>query len=201
MPGIASLLPGDYYSLDNRSSGNNPAQVIQSTGLPKLTGNFSAGAAAESAYALDLSPDALTYIKSINGHSAGAPGYYSSVTNFTLSRDQRQTIDAIIARYRDAPFTQETFSRIQNDLKDAGLSPETLALQDSARNFNPTKFLLDALNGTSGSDLALDSLTGKPSAGDSSGKSVNFMTGVADSWARISSTLGNKQAASASILI
>ncbi len=183
MSAINSLTSSGYYALNNQNSSNG-----QSTGNVTLAGGLAEALAMgksttgteESAYSLDLSADALAYIKSINGTAPAGKSSYSNVTNFVLTRNQQETLNGIIEQYKDAPFTQETFNKIQDALEKAGLSTKTLSAQDSARNFNATKFLLDALNGTtSSSDVG---------GQDTETKSNNFMTSVADQWARISTT-------------
>jgi hypothetical protein len=190
MSTITSLQSNGYYSLNNQSSGASSGTAATPGASTILGGTTTATSTAESAYSLDLSPDALAYIKQINGSSAGKASSYASVSNFTLTKDQQTTRDAIIAKYKDAPFTQDTFSQIQDDLNAAGLSPEALGKQDAIRNFNPTKLFLDALNGiNSGTDDGSSLFGGSTSSSDDEAlttKSTNFMTGIADQWARIS---------------
>lgn len=190
MSSIASLLNNGYYGLDNQNTNgtNTQKSAIDLAAIAQtVAGAKTTSVAADSAYSLNLSADALAYIKSINGSSASAASSYGNANNFTLTHDQKTTLDSIIAKYKDAPFTQETFTKIQDDLEKAGLSTKILSLQDTIRNFNSTRVLLDALNGTSSTDSTLASLTGGTTT-DTTAKSTNFMTSVADQWARISTT-------------
>lgn len=131
-----SQLKGGYYSLAQTSS-----HVVSTSPVTAAKAVTSSSAANEnlSAYLLDLSPQARDYL------NHGAVGTISS--SFTLSQAQQSSIDAILQKYKDQPYTQDTFNQIQNDLRAAGLSPDQLAAQQQVKDFNTTQTLLDALSG------------------------------------------------------
>ena len=71
------------------------------------------------AYRLDLSPEALEYLDKAAGD------------RFALTKEQEETLARIVNRHKGAPFNQETFNLIQDELHEAGLSPEKLAQDDA----------------------------------------------------------------------
>lgn len=193
MTSISPLLSNGYYSLNNQSSGtqNTPTTDTAGLALANALGTDHSAATTDHSYSLDLSPDALAYIKALNLSGTASPtAAVNSTENFVLNKQQQQTLDAIVANYKDAPFTQATFDRIQDDLKAAGLSTETLAAQDKVRNFNPTQFFLDALNGTNSDDTG-DTGSTQATQASSDTKATNFMKQVADRWARSSTTVAD----------
>lgn len=91
-------------------------------------------------FLLDISPQAQQYLQGLSlGSSIGV----------SFTAEQQKKISGILEKYKDAPYTQETFDKIQNDLKAAGLGPEMLALLNRIKLFDPGLVLLDTLNGTS----------------------------------------------------
>jgi hypothetical protein len=115
-------------------------------------------------------------LNAINGNltSGGAKGQGS----FLLSAQQRQTIADILAKYKDAPYNQDTFNQIQDDLNAAGLGTNTLSMKDQAKSFNPLMVLVNALNGGSTSS----SNTGVPGSADEQSKANNFIQGIIQQW-------------------
>lgn len=205
MSNVTSLLSNGYYSLNNQSAvsqHSTSTSTLGGTTTPLNNGNSSS---ANASYALNLSAEALSYLKNLNSNTSASPLTAGGIDSFVLNSSQQKTLNSIIAKYQDAPFTQETFASIQDDMEKAGLSASVLGAQDQARNFNPTQFLIDALNGTSsnshnGSMLdmfgSISNAGGGSTATSTETKATNFMTSVADAWARISTTA--KSAASAS---
>lgn len=204
MSNVTSLLSNGYYSLNNQSTASQSstsASTAHTTTTPVSSGNSSS---ANASYALNLSAEALSYLKNLNSNTSASPLTAGGIDSFVLNSSQQKTLNIIIAKYQDAPFTQETFASIQDDMEKAGLSASVLGAQDQARSYNPTQFLIDALNGTSsnshnGSMLDMfgntSSTGGSSTATSTETKATNFMTSVADAWARISTTA--KSAASA----
>lgn len=202
MSTINNLTSNGYYSLKNQSSNDLLSQTGDATPLALANALGTAKtspATTDHSYSLDLSPEALAYIQQLNnaGTAAAPASSKTSLDQFVLNRDQQKMLESIIAKYKDEPFTQATFDQIQDDLKASGLSPETLAAQDKIRSYNPTQFFLDSLNGTAtaSGNTGFDALFGSDqhsqtaSGTDATTKSNNFMTRVADMWARSSTTV------------
>ncbi|MDX2074781.1 MAG: hypothetical protein SFX19_10550 [Alphaproteobacteria bacterium] len=165
------LLNSGYYSL-SQSTGASVAASSKNTA--QATGASTAAGESLSAYLLDLSPEAKDYLNSTL--------VSSTANSFTLSQSQQKQIDAILQKYKDAPYTQETFEQIQADLQQAGLSPDQLAAQQQAKDFNPTQALIDALNGKEKN--ADELLPGNDSAQYDTQKN-NFLDGVIEAFKKI----------------
>lgn len=169
----------EYYQLSKQS---NTGQASNS-GLASILSGTTSGSAVptsdNSAYTLNLSPAAQQYL--------AAQGSDSNQTQFLLTPKQQQKIDEILAKYKDAPFTQETFDKIQDDLSAAGLSSNTLAMLDKVKSFDATQVLIDAL---SGRDASVTDDTSKYTASDDveNTKSENYMQQIIKQWKDISTT-------------
>jgi hypothetical protein len=180
-----------YYQLNqqsgsaNNSTGNlgrSPANVgTLASALQGVTANTNTQSPS-GAYLLDLSPQAQLYLASNGQQNASSSSTLSGSQSFLLKPDQKQTIADIIARYKDAPFTQETFNQLQDDLEKEGLGAQQLAMIDNAKSFNPTQILVDALAGRS------SSFSGTASTQSQQGKIDNFMQDIVKQWRAISTT-------------
>jgi hypothetical protein len=82
----------------------------------------------DSAYSLDLSQAAQDILN--NGK---AP---EEVGAINLNNAQKERLNDILAKYKDAPENEDTLSSLYNDLKQAGLDPDQLAATHEALNFN-----------------------------------------------------------------
>ncbi len=140
MTSIASSLNSQYYQLNGQAPGMAVPTPSLSAALSADDGTVSPSSSASDAFLLDLSPQA----QSILGGGGGTTGGDGS---FTLTPSQQSQISAILAKYKNAPMTQDTYNQIQNDLQAAGLSPQQLAQQDQAKSFNATQVLINALSG------------------------------------------------------
>jgi hypothetical protein len=96
----------------------------------------------DDAYILDLSQAAQDIL---SGRSA--PGTVS------LSELQKQKLDSVLEKYKDAPVNDETLTALNADLQQAGLSPEGLAALEQAKGYNALTSLLNILFGD-GKDAA-----------------------------------------------
>lgn len=185
----SSYANGLYYSLSGQSGSTASTEPLS---LAQMLGQNSGTSSDSSlgAYTLDLSPAAQSYLSTGNLPSVVT----TQGDSFTLSDKQQQEIAAILAKYKDAPQTQDTFNQIQDDLTAAHLGPDQLALQDKIKSFNATQVLIDALAGKS-SDLATSSVT--PDS-DEDTKSSNYMKQIIAQWKSISTagTDGTTAAAS-----
>ena len=126
----------------------------------------------------------------MNGSAGSSASSFASANGFQLSEKQKQTIQSILEKYKDAPYTQETYQKIQDDLDKAGLSPQKLALEDNAKNFSTTKVLIAALSGqssdtsTSASSIQADEKTN----GD------KYMQDIMKQWKSLSTTVSGTEA-------
>jgi len=175
MTSIGSLPNTGYYQLSNPSGGAGNIAATPSL-ASALAGAASGSAADSNAYLLDLSPEAQKYM------STGAIPTATGNSSFTLSAQQQQDISAIIAKYKDAPYTQDTFNHIQNDLNAAGLGAEQMVRMDQIRNFNPTQLLIDSLSGNYTASDAQTSTAGQEA------KSSNYMQQIISQWKTVSTT-------------
>jgi hypothetical protein len=190
MSSISTVLNSAYYQLSNLSSGTgSTTNASNSTDalIQALNGTASDSNSSDNsgAFLLDLSPAAQQYLN--GGASSSTDLGTSSVSgnsSFTLTSAQQKTLKDIITKYKDAPYTQDTFNDIQNDLNAAGLSPQSLALQDKAKSFDSTQVLLDALDGKQ----TVGSNSGSPSDAEENTKSQNFIKQVAQQWQSIAGT-------------
>jgi hypothetical protein len=180
-----------YYQLNQQSGGANnsannlgrsPANVGTLASALQATGNNSNTQSPNGAYLLDLSPLAQQYLATNGQASQSSAVGGSSTQTFLLKPEQRQTIADIIASYKDAPFTQETFNQLQDDLEKEGLGAQQLAMIDNAESFNPTQILVDALSGRS------SSFSGTASTQSQQAKVDNFMQDIVKQWRNISTT-------------
>ncbi len=140
------------------------------------------------AYLLNLSSDAQSYLASLgtSGTTAttasGNSDSSDSSDGFILSPTQQQQLSDIIAKYKNAPYTQDTFDQMQQDIDDAGLGPDQLNAEQHMRSVNPTQMLIDALNGQS------DDLSSLTDTSSDATRSSNYMNGILSQWQNISST-------------
>lgn len=171
---------GGYYQLGNAASGS----AAVSTAGASLQQHNTLNGFDPSAYLLDLSPEAQKYLN-------GSLSLSSSNSGFLLNGGQRQAISDIIAKYKDAPFTQDTYNKIQNDLIEAGLGPDQLGRMDKVKSFNPTQLLINALSGRNDNSGAI--LTDS----DIQTKSANYMQQIVSQWKDISTTFGKEEASDA----
>jgi hypothetical protein len=182
MTSVNSNLSGSYYDLNSSSSKQTQTGKAQSA--PSLADYLGQGKTADSkssnnsAYSLDLSPEAQNYLKGSSGSS------FASANGFQLTNEQKNKIQSILEKYKDAPYTQETYEKIQNDLEKAGVSPQKLALLDNAKNFSTTKVLIAALTGQS----ADDAVTPWSFEADQKSNSESYMDDIVKQWKALSST-------------
>lgn len=171
-----------YYSL----LGNSQAQTTETTPAASTTADTPATTPSlSSAYSLDLSPQAQNYL-----NQSMATG--STNGSFVLSQADEQKISDILDKYKDAPFTQDTYNKILADLKEAGLAPDQLAAKDEVKTFNATQTLLDALNGK---DTPIT--TPASAQEESQKKASNYVQGILQDWKSISTQVPAADDASA----
>ncbi len=167
-------LSSGYYSLAQYSGA-----VGSSSSASNAAQQSSANSAADSlsAYMLDLSPEAKNYLN--------IAAVTSTVSDqFALSSDQQKKIDAILEKYKNQSYTQDTFNKIQVDLQAAGLSPDQLAGQAQAKSFSPTQALLNALNGR---NVSNDNTNENP-ADKYDNQKKNFVQQIAEKFQKIAAS-------------
>ena len=199
MTTINPLPTAGYYQFSNNtsSSSSSPTDALLAA-LNSTSGiDSSANSATSSdAYLLSLSPAAQQYMNSSSGSSGvssaiSALNGTSGSSSFILTTQQQQTITNIIAKYKNAPYTQATFNQIQNDLNSAGLGTKQLSMQDQAQNFNATSLLIDDLNGNYSAATAMTSP-------NETSKSSNYMQQIMSQWHTISGNTGTLAATNTS---
>lgn len=93
------------------------------------------------AYVLDLSQAAQDILDSRNSNSV-----------ISLTDAQKQKLQSILDKYKDEPINSDTLAKLDADLKQAGLSPDELAIIQEAKDFNPVQVLIKILGGLSDSN-------------------------------------------------
>lgn len=184
-PSLASYLS----NLSNNSSGSDTSLADALAGVNKTSNSPTGGAKSavssdDMSYLLSLSEEARNYLTSQAAKPAD-DSKDSDAKSFILSIDQQQKLNQIIAKYKDAPFTQATFDAMLEELGDAGLAPDQMAAKDQMRQINPTQSLLDALNGATSSTL--------PGTVDTSGQKAKgdaYLKAIFNQWESISTTAG-----------
>lgn len=143
---------GDYYRLNQSGgAGVNARSSRSASPVSVLLGNGSeinTAWSGNSAYQLDLSPAAQQYLSQVNSQNQLATKIGDQ--GFILSSKQRTIISEVVARFADAPYTQETFDLIQDALQQEGVGPNQLSAKYRASSFNSTATLIDALSGGKG---------------------------------------------------
>lgn len=180
-------IPASYYQLSSLQNGNSgqssltshnssssAASVTQSLINALQNSGSTSGSSNSGSDILDLSPAAQQLL---NNASSGSTQSSTGSSSFTLTAAQQQQVKDIIAKYKDAPMTQDTFNKIQNDLEAAGLGADQLSAKDQLSSFNLTSTLLDAL---SGKNNPLTSASDKLSAEQT--KANNYMKDVYSLW-------------------
>jgi hypothetical protein len=179
---LSNLLTNPATSSGSGSSNSSASAASAIQALEQeLSGTSSSSGSGVGSYLLDLSPAAQQILSGAASTSSSSGS--SSSTQFTLTKAQQATIENIINKYKDAPFTQATFTDIENDLKAAGLSPQQLAARDEITSFNPTNVLLGDLSGNYTSiTSAATTLSNEQT------KENNFLEDIAKLWKSVSTT-------------
>lgn len=172
-----------YYQLSKQSGGNVGQSNTAGGGLLRaLSPSANTLSASNAAYFLDLSPEARQYLEGINNGTISAAPASNNHNGFWLTQEQQKQITGILLQYRDAPFDQDSFNAIQNDLDAAGLGPEKLAMLESARIYNPTMVLIKSLNGD---DTPSPETTGVMSDEEKQAKTDVYMQQIVSEWKQL----------------
>lgn len=194
MSTITKSTLNSYYSL---SDAKTATTTSQQSSTPNLTSALAAAnggktdsskLAVGSSYLLDLSDNAKNYLQSLSDTSAGKGSSTSTGDGIVLTNAQQAKLTEILIKYKDAPYNDATFTRIQQDLDAAGIGADSLAAKAQARQLNPTLIFLDALNGGDGA-------AGTVGSNDSrTADATGYLKKVATQWERISTTAGEPAA-------
>ena len=191
MTSINSTASNAYYQLLNQNSTAQTGTVTSLADALSASADDGSSSTDSSAYLMDLSPAAQAYLSSnstATATSAAATSSTDSSTGFTLSETQQKQVDAILEKYKDAPYTQATFNQIQSDLKSAGLGTDALSAQDQIKSFNSTQVLIGYLDGSD------TSTTPVQTAADEQTKATNFTQDLLSQWKNISTTTADPAA-------
>ena len=174
------LSSSGYYSL---AQSGGTAVTTASTNAAKTAAVSGAANENLSAYLLDLSPQARDYLN----HSA----VNAIASGFTLSQAQQSSIDTILQKYKDQPYTQDTFNQIQSDLQKAGLSPDQLASQQQVKDFNPTQTLINAMTGNKSNNNDNALVLPQNNGSQYESQKQNFVQGLVDKFKKIAAPVVN----------
>lgn len=192
------LQQGGYYSLGQSGGAGvgsggrvNPAARAYSNATQAA--NASSGS---SAYLIDLSPEAQRYLSGLNQPQAAAAAEAQAAVNdgFVLNNQQRVALAALLERFKDEPYTQETFDKIQDALQQDDLGPNQLSARLRATSFSTTAALVDALNGGDGSTPGAKPM----SDAELQSRSGQYIQFVAAEWRKVSTTADDAEGEGAS---
>lgn len=184
----SNYLSNGYYQLGSQQN-TTTAPTTLAAALQQQSDQSSSSS--DSAYQLNLSSDANDYLNSLlsatNQSNSDSTNSADSIPdNFVLTPDQQNQLTAIIEKYKDVPQTQDTFNQIQDDLKKAGLDPDTLAAKEQVKNFNPTNVLLAILSGKSSSDI--NPTDPQELQAKYNSQKTNYLQQITDLWQKSSTT-------------
>lgn len=180
MTSISGLFQGNIFS----SADTKTHQSDTASQLEKALASASKGTGGDtpqqlSSYMLDLSEQAKAYLlEQENKAKESALG--TATDSFTLNSVEQKQLRDIIAQYKNAPLTQETFDLIQEELTAKGIGAEQLAAKEQVNSFNATQLFLDALNGTQ------TALSSEQIGASAQTKKENYLTDIIEYWAGIS---------------
>lgn len=170
-----------YSSLtdDKKTSGNaSLADLLNGTGQSPTSGTGLT--APDTSYLVNLSEEARNYLAGQSSKPSGG----TTGASFLLSDSQQQKLDSLIEKYKDAPFTQESFDAMLTEIELSGIGPQELSAKEQAKLVNPTALFLGALNG-SGSGLAFSSANNDALKT----RADNYLQSIYDQWESISTTV------------
>lgn len=177
-----TLTNDGYYQLKSGASTASGS----ATSTSSATTAAQTAATIQQSFLLSLSAEAQSYLANAglttSSNSNALTSSTSVASDFTLSTSQQKLLDQIIQSYAGQPYTQDTFDALQDDLKDAGLSPDQLAQRAQAKAFNPTTSLISALFGT------VDPSSGQANADYTQAKS-HYLQSIQTAFANVASTV------------
>ncbi len=178
MTSISNILSGNILSQpDNKAKATqeNPLEAL----IKGAGGTTKDSKEQLSSYMLDLSEQAKAYLAQEQSpkKQETAP---TLPTSFLLSSKERKQLQDIIEKYKDAPLTQETYKKIEAELKEKGLSPDQLAAKEQVKSFNATQIFLDAMSGTK------TALSTEEVSASAQTKREDYTVGIIEYWASIS---------------
>lgn len=198
---MSSISTSSYYQLPNQTTGSGNQGKTSHAGSTTLADLLSAVSpsrttktnnAGDQSYLLNLSDAAKSYLATLQNSATSTSGSSSSDT-FLLSPKQREALNTIISKYKDKPITQANYNDLQKDLDAAGLGPKQLAVRDQLNNLNPTRFFLDALNGSDTSNGQQQQPFGQLTDQQQK-QSENYLQSILDQWKALSPVAGGETA-------
>ena len=174
-----------YYNLGASSgsgagtqqAGKSSAALAASRALAQTA---SGGAGGNAAYLLDLSPEAQKYLSGLQQPPAVSQPAVSQ-DGFALNSQQRLALAQLLDKFKDAPYSQDTFDAIQDELHSSGLGPTQLAAKYRATSFSTTAALVDALNGGNGTTPGSTPV----SDADIQSRSEQYMQFIVSEWKKL----------------
>jgi hypothetical protein len=182
-----------FYELPGQPQGSNANLSLHDAAsalLAQVNPSSSSNGANSDAFMLDLSPQAQQFMNGISSPANSAPANTAGA-GFTLTGAEQKQVNDIIAKYKDEPFTQATYEKIQKDLHAIGLAPDQLAMKDKIKSFNGTQMLLDALNGGTA-----DVSSFSTSDSQENTNADAFMQQIVRQWQSVSTTVPPDEASS-----
>lgn len=186
MSTINNTTLASYFQLNNNSNSATQSQNSASGLADALAAISNVGSQTStdkggSSYLLDLSDEAKAYLEKTKATASANSTSAMNTGEVSLSRKQQEILNDILLKYKDAPYDDDTFLKIQQDMEAAGLDADTLAARSQVRQLNPTVMFLNALNG-------IESNAG--TMGDVSATATDFLKSVAEQWKNISTLAG-----------
>lgn len=184
MSSVNNLGNSGYYQLSNPSGGQSSGtsagatqNTVTQSLINALSGESTTGASSgNEAYFLNLSPEAQKYLDSTTSSSTSL-----DKQSYILNDKQKKTITDILTKYKDEPYNQDTFNKIQNDLNSKGLGTTTLSLIDKAKSFSATSVLINALSGRPNDSTN----SGVQSESEIKAKSSSYIESIVSQWKNI----------------
>jgi len=136
MSAVSPYGSSQYYQTSGQPQTSAPDSLTLLSAVNSGGETAQISAASGSAYLLDLSPEAQSYLND-NISPLDTAGYLSATAlasgqnqAFISGRIQQQQINNILQKYNSAPGTQADYEQIQTDLQAAGLSANQLSIQE-----------------------------------------------------------------------
>ncbi len=184
MTSISNLFSGSTNTADQDKK-TSQTDTSLATALSNIgkSSNQGTGSSTDLSYMLNLSDEAKNYLTKLVDTQTGANQSTETQKLIALSREQERAIDAIVNKYKDEPFTEETYEAMQEELEAAGLGAMHMAAKDTMRSFSTTQLFLNVLNGS-------NQLTfGDSSPAAIREKAAGYMDMVYAKWEAISTTV------------
>jgi len=181
-------LPNRQPPVNNASRANNADAAFPSAGFGVLLGigaspTQNPSSILDVADLISLSPQAQSFLDFFNDAAKGLVGNNALEDNGIVLTDAQQAqITAIIMKFKDAPFSVDTFNAIVSDLSKEVLSPAQLAAKEQVNPFSLSEIFLRALSG----EISSSDFPSFNSPADHTSEDA-YRTQLFSEWERISS--------------